>query len=157
VECRAVTVRDRVPEGLQFVSSEPPAIVEGGELIWTLGDLGPGQSRTVQPVFRALHVGPVSNTASVVSDDGPRDQKTVVTEVVAPGLKVTKTGPATAAVGAAIPYEITVTNTGGAAATHVELSDTFDPGLEHESTKGNEVLLSFDELAPGQSRTLKLA
>jgi uncharacterized repeat protein (TIGR01451 family) len=156
VPSHALTVRDRIPESLTFVSSQPPAMREGTDLIWTLGELPGGQSRTIQVVFHSTQPGIVRNTASVVTDEGLKDEKTAQTEIVIPGLRVTKTGPPTGTVGMPIEYQITVTNPGTGPATNVTLKDQFDAGLEHES-KVNTVQLTVGTLAPLQSKTVKLS
>ena len=52
VAVRSATVRQPVPAGSEYVRSEPPAIVEGKELIWTLGELPGGTSRDLKVVMR---------------------------------------------------------------------------------------------------------
>jgi uncharacterized repeat protein (TIGR01451 family) len=156
VETRALTVQDIIPESLQFVRAQPTPMIEGAQLLWTLGELPGGQSRTIQVVFRSTVVGRVANTATVVTDEGLKDQKTTVTEIVAPQLKVTMTGPPNGAVGAPIPYEINVSNPGTGPATNVLLTDEFDRGLEHES-KANPVELPIGTLGAGQSKVVKIS
>jgi uncharacterized repeat protein (TIGR01451 family) len=155
VEVNAMTVRDAVPEGLQYVRSDPPATVEGSQLTWTLGGLQPGQGHTVRVVFRATRVGPVTNCANVTTTDGFRAEHCTTTQITAPQLAVQKTGPATGVVGVPITYQITVSNPGTGPATNVALSDSFDPSLEHES-RANPVELKIGTLAAGESKTVPL-
>lgn len=156
VEVQAMTVRDPVPEGLQYVRSEPPATLEGNILAWTLGGLNPGQAHTLQVVFRGLRVGQVTNTATVATVEGQRAENSAVTQITAPKLDVAKTGPADGLVGVPITYQITVTNSGSGAATNVVLSDTFDQALEHEQ-RTNPVELRLGTLSPGESKTIPLS
>jgi uncharacterized repeat protein (TIGR01451 family) len=156
VETRALTVQDIIPESLQFVRAQPTPMIEGTQLLWTLGELPGGQSRTIQVVFRSTAPGRIMNTATVVTDEGLKDQKTVATEIVAPLLKVTMTGPPGGAVGAPVNYDITVSNAGSGSATNVLLTDEFDRGLEHES-KANPVELPVGTLPAGQSKVVKLS
>lgn len=155
VEVQALTVRDAIPDGLQYVRSQPPAIQEGNQLIWTLGTLNPGQAHTLQAVFRATRIGSFSNSVAVTSVDGVRAEANATTAVTAPKLEVAKTGPVGGALGAPIAYQITVSNPGTGPATNVILSDSFDAGLEHES-KANPVELQLGTLAPGETRTVPL-
>jgi uncharacterized repeat protein (TIGR01451 family) len=152
---RSLTVRDVVPDGVQFVRGQPPPAVEGGQLIWTLGELPGNQSRTLEAVFRTTRVGPVSNRATVVSEEGMRAEANAVAQVVAPQLKVTMTGPATAAVGAPVVYQITASNPGTGPAANVLLKAQFDAGLEHES-RFNPVELPLGTVAGGETRTTTL-
>jgi uncharacterized repeat protein (TIGR01451 family) len=156
VEVQAMTVRNAVPEGVQYVRSDPPAVLEGNQLTWTLGVLPPGRAHTLQVVFRSTRVGPVTNCAAVETVEGLRDEKCATTQIATPQLTVTLIGPATAAPNVAIPYRVTVTNPGGSPATNVLLTASFDAGLEHE-TRANPVELPLGTLDPGASRTLPLA
>ncbi len=155
VEVQAMTVRDPVPEGLQFVRSEPPATIDGNILTWTLGSLAPGQAHTLQVVFRALRTGQVTNTATVATVEGLRAENSTITMITAPKLDVAKSGPVDGVVGVPITYQISLTNSGTGPATNVVLSDGFDLGLEHES-RANPVELRIGTLAPGETKTVPL-
>jgi uncharacterized repeat protein (TIGR01451 family) len=155
VPTEPLTVRDPVPEGLTFVSSQPNATVDGRTLVWTLPPLQPGQSNVIQASFRADRPGTVTNVASVTSQEGLRADNQVVTQISQAGLAMTMTGPATATVNQPIPFQITVTNTGTGPANNVVIRDEFDKGLVHES--GDQPLeLGAFNLGPGESRTATL-
>ena len=99
----------------------------------------------------------MNNTASVVTRDGLKDDKTASTQITVPQLAVKETGPASGIVGQPIAYDITVTNPGSGAATNVVLLDDFDPGLEHVTKPANNKLkLPVGTLAPGESKTVQL-
>jgi uncharacterized repeat protein (TIGR01451 family) len=155
VESQAMTVRDALPESLQYVRSEPPAILEGNQLTWTMGALRAGQSHSIQLVFQSTRVGPVANEANVITLEGLQAKNSTTTQVTAPQLTVTKTGPANAVVGVPITYEITLKNPGSGPATNVVLSDDFDQGLEHE-TRANPVELRVGTLGAGETKTIPL-
>jgi uncharacterized repeat protein (TIGR01451 family) len=155
VETQALTVRSTVPDGLQYVRSEPPAVVEGGQLTWTLGAMQGGQSTNLQVVFRALRVGTVTTCANVTTVEGLKAENCTTTQITAPQLKVVKVGPATGVAGMPVTYQITVSNPGTGPATNVLLSDAFDAGLEHES-RANPVIMRLGTLAPNESRTIPL-
>ncbi len=157
VETEAITVRDTPPpEGLTFLSSQPAAMQEGRELLWTLGGLAPGQSATIQATFRGDRVGTFVNTVVATSAEGLRAENNATVQITSPALAVTKTAPATAVVGTPVTYTITVTNPGSGPATNINLIDEFDPGLEHQSG-ANPVQLDIGTLSPGQSRSVQLA
>lgn len=156
VETRALTLRDIVPEGLQFVRAQPPPVAQGGQLIWTLGELPGGQSRTLEAVFKTTRLGAASNRATVVTEEGMRAEANAVVQVVAPRLKVAMTAPPTAAMGAPITYQITASNPGTGAATNVLLKAEFDPALEHAS-RANPVELPVGTLAGGETKTVTLS
>ncbi len=155
IETDAVTVRETVPEGVVLVNSTPPANVEGQELVWTIGTLRPGQTTNIQTTFRGDRVGTITNRATARTVEGLTAEATATTTIAAPGLNVTKTGPAAATVGAPIRYQITVTNPGNGPATNVMLTDSFDAGLQH-SSGANPVRLELGTLAPGETRPVTL-
>lgn len=155
VDVTAPTVQDQIPDGLQYVRSDPPAQLEGNKLTWTLGSLPPGQDRVINVTFRATKVGQITNCASATTEDGLRVENCTTTQITAPQLSVTKTGPDTAVVGMPITYTITVTNPGSGPATNVALNDSFDTGLEHES-KANPVEVQIGTLQAGESKSVPL-
>jgi uncharacterized repeat protein (TIGR01451 family) len=156
IEVRSMTVQNPVPAGLQYVRSQPPAIADGGTLTWTLGVLAPGQAQTLEAVFQSSKVGSVTDCASVVTEEGLRDEKCATVDITAPQLAVTMVGPANGVVGVPINYQITVSNPGSGPATKVVLSDQFDAGLEHEA-RANPVILDVGTLGPRESRTVPLS
>jgi uncharacterized repeat protein (TIGR01451 family) len=155
VETQAQTIRDQIPAGLQYVRSDPPATLDGSMLVWTFGVLGAGQAHAMQAVFRSSQVGTVTNCANVTTVEGLKAENCATTQITAPQLQVTKTGPPSAVVGVPITYQINVTNPGSGPATNVLLSDAFDPGLEH-SSRANPVELPIGTLNPGETKTVPL-
>lgn len=155
VESKSLTLRDVVPEGLQFVRGQPQPVVEGGQLIWTLGELPGGQRRTLQAFFKPTRTGPVSNRATVVTEEGQRAEANAVVQVTSPQLKVSMTGPANGVVGAPLGYQIIASNPGTGPATNVMLKADFDPGLEHE-TRFNPIELPLGTLAGGEEKKVTL-
>jgi uncharacterized repeat protein (TIGR01451 family) len=155
VECQDMTLRDAVPDTLQYVRSEPPASVQGNQLIWTLAGLNGGQAHTVNVFFKATKPGVVTNTAEVQTRDGLHDQQQASTQITTPGLAVQKNGPQTGVVGVPLQYEIVVTNTGSAPVNNVALVDDFDAGLEHES-HATKLNLPVGTLGPGESKSVQL-
>jgi uncharacterized repeat protein (TIGR01451 family) len=154
VESRALTLTNRVPDGLTYVSSNPPAVVLKDQLVWTLRPLGPGQTHSVQTVFRAARLGPVTNCAAVETEDGFKDEKCVTTLVTQPGLKVILSGPEAGVVGRPVTFRVGVANPGGVPATNVRVRASFDEGLEHAS-KGNSVEVTLPVLEPGKQLDLE--
>src|SRR5262249_20585638 len=51
-ETRSLKLTNPIPEGMQYVRSNPPAAVVGNQLIWTLGRLQPGEKHQVEAVFK---------------------------------------------------------------------------------------------------------
>lgn len=155
VESRSMTVTSQVPDGLQYVRAVPPAFQEGSALTWTFGTLAPGQAHTLQTTYRTLRQGQVESRVAVVTEEGLRDEKSAVTMITVPGLKVTVVAPAGAGLGQPVTYQITVSNPGAGPAENVRLTADFDPGLEHE-TKANPVKTELGTLQANESRTIGL-
>lgn len=155
VECQEITLRDVVPEGLQFVRSDPPAIVEGNQLIWTLPALPAGRGHTVQAVFKSARPGPFQLTSSVRTHEGLSEAAKASTEVTVPKLALAVAAPETGVLGVPVRYDITVSNPGTGAAGNVLLVADFDAGLEHD-TRANPLRLPVGALAPGESRVVAL-
>jgi uncharacterized repeat protein (TIGR01451 family) len=155
VETAGQTLRDPVPEGLQYVRSDPPAVLDVNTLAWTLGPLAAGQVHTVQAVFRAQRLGSVTNCANVVTVEGQRAESCATTQITTPQLAATIAGPAAGVIGVPVTLQINVTNPGTGPATNVVLSAQFDSGFEHES-KANPVELKVGTLNAGETRTVPL-
>ena len=156
VECQEITLREPLPEGLQYVRSDPPAIVEGNQLIWTLPALAGGRGHTVQAVFRSTRPGPVNMTASLRTFEGLTEQAKATTQITIPQLAVKVVASETGIVGIPVHYDITVSNPGNAAAANVQLVSDFDPGLEHDS-KANPLKQALGSIGPGESKVVTLA
>ncbi len=153
---KGLTVRYAIPEGFRYVRSDPPALVEDNQLIWTLGELRAGRTKALQAVFKATRPDQASSKATVVTEEGLRAERALTTLVTQPGLKLAMSGPAGASLGAPITYQLTVTNPGSGPAAGVLLRASFDEGLEAAS-KANPVELRLDApLGPGQTRTVPL-
>ncbi len=151
IESRSMTLICPIPDGLEYVRSNPPAVKDGNQLVWTFGSLAVGQQHAIQTVYRGLRAGPVKSVAMLTTEEGQRDQKEANTDITTPGLKVKIAAPPTATVGAPVSYQLSVTNTGSGPLDKIALTAEFERGLEH-AQKAQVLTLSVDGLAPGQSR-----
>ena len=156
VELRAITVTTRIPDGAEYVRSEPPAFRDGNTLTWTLGRLAPGQNSTIQTSFRALRAGQVTICAAAEDqENGLKDEKCATTVIGTPGIKVSITGPQTGMIGQPLQFQVTAANPGSGTADNVLITAQFDPALEHE-TKANPLSLPLGQLQGGDSRSIPL-
>jgi len=156
IETRSMTVTNPIPDSFIYVRSQPPAVVDGKQLTWTLGRLPPGQAHTVQAIFKSTRVGPVTDIASVLTEEGLKDTRQVVTQITAPAVKVTMTGPDTGVVGVPVNYQVTVANPGDGPATNVMLNAQYDPGLEGPQN-AKTLTLALGNLGPGESKNVPLS
>lgn len=155
IESQGITITSPIPDGLQYVRSQPPAFTDGKQLVWTLGQLPPGQSQSVQAVYKTARQGAVTSTALMTTAEGQRDQKDVVTQVNVAALKVAITGPPTAAIGQPITLQINVTNPGSGPLENVVLTTQFDQNLQHERNV-NTLNLQLGTVAPGETKPAAL-
>ncbi|MCX8089656.1 MAG: DUF11 domain-containing protein [Verrucomicrobiae bacterium] len=138
-----VVVRDVIPAGASYVRSEPAATVEGDRLVWRIGDLEAGETRTIKLWLKAEQEGKIVNCASVSAD--PRT--CAATLVGKPVLAIEKTGPATALINSDVTYNVVVRNTGSAVAKNVVLTDPVPQGMG-----GQPVTINLGDIGPGQSK-----
>lgn len=140
-----VVVRDTVPAGASYVRSEPAATVEGNELVWKIGNMDGGESKSIKVTFRADKEGNLINCATVSAD--PR--VCAATFVGKATLTIDKSGPETATLNSDVTYNVVVKNTGTAIARNVVVTDPVPDGFT-----GQPVTVNVGDLGPGQSRTI---
>lgn len=143
VDAEGVAVSDALPAGSSFVMASDGGTCENGTVSWML-DIPVGQQKDVTVIVDAPDSsGSMMNTAQAVLGDTTVKSDTVTTTVreESPGgtgeaqLSVAKTTPVTQAVtGSVVPYTITITNTGDADATDIEVVDELPDGLEYVSS-----------------------
>jgi uncharacterized repeat protein (TIGR01451 family) len=118
-----VVVRDPIPDGLSFLRADGGQFV-GNQVQWSLGQLQPGASRTVDITLRADRAGKICNRVQAVADCDISATTEMCTEFVgitALLLEVVDTGFDPIEVGAESRYMIIVRNQGTADATNVKL------------------------------------
>lgn len=153
-----VVLQEALPNGLTTTDGQQSFSVN-------VGDLTQGQSKQVTARLRASEAGRYTTYAVAHSDSGDAKTEQVSTQVLAPRLAVTISGPKEAYLGQPVAYQVTVTNKGDAPAmaTRVRLGST--PGhvqfvsavgadgarLASDREGGGETL---GNLAPNESRSL---
>lgn len=146
-----VAVRDLLPPELSFVSSVPPTAA-GREVVWTVGTLQPGESKTVQ--LTAAANGVTQKTVNIVQAMGypvvPGDPKPVnlptplqaqAEAVVAiqgvPAIRMAVTDLVDPIeVGGRTTYQIQVINQGSMVATQVSVAGVIPPQMRFVAAKG---------------------
>jgi len=151
VTAHGVEVRDEVPKGTQLISTTPQASrTEGGELIWELGTLKPGDETTLEVQLLPVSEGEIGSVASVrFSSDA-----SVKTHATRPELAVSVTAPPQVLIGQRLMLRIKVSNPGTGVATGVVLEERVPEGLAHEA--GAEIEYEIGNLNPNESRELEL-
>lgn len=144
-----VVLTDRIPEGAEYVKSDPEATRDGNLLTWRFPSMAKGEMKTVRTMYKATKEGQLSSCATVSAEP----QTCVATLVGKPIIALTKTGPERALLGLDIVYTNTVSNTGNMPARDVVVTDKVPEGLAHASLQ-KELTFKIGNLAPNESKTI---
>jgi uncharacterized repeat protein (TIGR01451 family) len=120
-----VVLLDRIPPGMQNPN--------GTELEYKVGDLKPGESRTLELPMLANRAGPASNMLSARGDGNLHAENECKLDVVAPQLDVAVDGPKRRYLERQATYQFSVTNPGTASAKGVDLVAELPQGLKFMS------------------------
>ena len=149
-DSQAVTVRADVPDGAEFVRSDPPpAVRQGSALTWAFDPLAGGKSKAVQLVVRPTRKGTVTAAVSAETADGQHADQRAAVAVSAAGLKVAVEPPVVA--GDKLTLKIAVTNTGAIPADAVTAWVTPDAGLTADGG-GTPAEVNLGTVPPGETR-----
>ncbi len=161
-DATGVVVRDTIPEGMMFLSSQPGAKVSGDTVSWNLGTLHAGDSVSITLVLKASRAGCWTDMARATSVEELVDEASATTCVIAPSIEIEKTGPAELTQGTNGTYTITVRNTGESTLTDVRVTDQIPQGMGYVSSSlvgtqaDNQVSWGLGSLSSGQQRTISL-
>jgi len=146
-------VTDTLPEGIEYVSSNPKATLKGKTLSWALGDLAAKGTKTVNITVKATKTGSFENCAEVTAEEGRlKDRDCATTVATAPSLALAMTATPAGLSCDEITYQLTVTNRGDAAANNVVIKDDLPQGVT--TTDGKRALdIQVGTLNPGQSKS----
>lgn len=148
-----VVVTDAPPRSLTYQSSTPTADASPSGQEWKLGNIMPGETKSIEVQFRVGEAGNFNYCATVTADGGCTASDCITTNAAgaeARPLDVRINGPASANVGSSVEYQIEVINIGTTTATGLIVTDTFDSGLEH-AVSASPIERDLKDLAPGQS------
>jgi uncharacterized repeat protein (TIGR01451 family) len=155
VEAEGVVLTDVLPAGLEHESRK-------NTLTWDMGNLPPGQTRTVDYQVVARQAGRLTNAAVATAAGGIRRAVEHSVQVGEARLSLTKTGPSRRYLNMPAEYRITVTNSGTTPLANVTISDPIPTGLAYVSSSrggevvGTEVRWAVGNLEPGMSRTVEV-
>ncbi|MDB5350796.1 MAG: omcB [Planctomycetota bacterium] len=155
-----VVVNDLLPDGLEFVKSEPPPreVIGGNNLHWQLDTLAAGAEKVITLTLIPKRTGDFDHAPNVSLRTGSKS-RTLVKE---PRLKVELTHEESGPVlrGRPVNFAVRVTNNGSGPARGVVLHANLTAGLKHEAGQTIEVVfkdyLGRDTLNPGESEAIPL-
>jgi len=153
-----VVLTEEVPAGLTYLGSNPPAEVAAEKLQWRLGQLGPGEVRSVEINYRAAREGSVTSCAEATAAGGLNASHCTTINVSSappPVVQLSVSGPQRAAVGSRVQFEMAVTNRGTVPTGVLLIKDHFDPGLQHDVAR-EWIEATLGELQPGETKRVSV-
>jgi len=152
---KAVVVTDNVPDGLSHVSGQ-------SAVTFNVGDLPPGQSRTLPIVLKGTKRGKHCNGASAVASNVTKVSAEACTTILVPGINLVKEGTKEQFLGKSADYTLTVSNTGDTKLTNVTITDTAPAATRilnaaGATVVGNQATWRIAELAAGEKKSFTLS
>ncbi len=138
------------PAGCDFTEIMPRPRNADGVMSWEMGELKPGEQRSIIFRFTPNAPGDARMTAAVQITSSTAYSFSILE----PKLELTLEGPANAEVGQAAGYLMRVSNPGTGTAENVVIRAKIPEGLEHRS--GDTLQIEIGTLNPGESRQAKL-
>ncbi len=148
-----VTVTDSVPSGMRFAEASPSVTPTAeGILTWKLGEMPPGDERTINLQMIPERQGELGSVASVQF----AAQASVRTVATLPRLELQIDAQPESLIGDTQLIAVTVKNTGTGVARGVRLEADLPSQLRHESGDQHLEAVFPRDLAPNQSERLEL-
>ncbi|MFM9961246.1 MAG: hypothetical protein ACKV2Q_08465 [Planctomycetaceae bacterium] len=151
-----VKIQVTPPEGLEAT--------RGGQSQMEIGELNPGESRTVRLSFTALTGGEQTLNIAATADAGLKQAASATVKVIAPSLKIAVEGPGLRYAGRDARYTLNVINNGQAATNNVRVTHRVPKGFKFlKADKGGSfdasngaVTWFIGHLEPAQTAQVKL-
>jgi uncharacterized repeat protein (TIGR01451 family) len=150
-----VKVHAQLSEGLEHA--------KGNKVDFEIGNLSPGESRSVQLICATKTGGEQKCDAQAEAEGGLKGQDMALTNVIMPRLDLAIAGPGLRYLDRKATYTLKVTNPGDAPATNVSVADVVPAGFKFLSaTDGGRhdfstrtVSWFVGEVGPGQTKEVK--
>ncbi|MCG8409558.1 MAG: DUF11 domain-containing protein [Phycisphaerales bacterium] len=155
VPANNVVVTDTLPNGIQYVSSQPSASVSGSNLSWSMGTFEGGQSGQISITVRGTRTGEFNNCAEVRTAEGLSANDCAPTRIVSAALALEKTCPSEVMICDPIEYVLSVRNTGDGPATNVRVVDNLPDGLMTRDGR-NSVTFDAGTLNAGETKQARI-
>ncbi len=147
-----VEVIDTIPNGARFAESMPAVTPTAeGILVWKLGEMGPGDERTITLQIVPERQGELGSTAAVRF----AAQASMRTLATLPKLELVPSASADVLIGSPHSIDVTVKNIGTGMARAVRLEADLPRNVRHESGDAS-LEASFGDIAPGDSKRIRL-
>lgn len=123
-----VVVTENLPGNFDLIKVSPPTEERAKVLAWDIGIMIPGQTEVITITGKPTAIGKVNYKGDSVASFNLKPML-VFTEVVAPELALTATGPEEALVGDEIPVKLVVKNTGTSTIENITLPHSFPANM----------------------------
>ncbi len=131
-----VVVTDALSANADFVSADNNGSRSGNNVVWNLGNMEPGASKTLKVKVRCNTIGKITNTATVNYCAEASDGCELEVKGIPAILIECVDDPDPIEVGGLVTYTITVTNQGSAVGTNIALNCTLPDQEEYNSSEG---------------------
>lgn len=131
-----VVVTDVIPNGIDFRNADNGATRQGDKIVWRVGTLKAGESRTLKSNFLCNRIGRYKNRASVTYCASANDECELEVKGIPAILLECVDDPDPIEIGGSVTYTITVTNQGSATGTNISIICTLPPQQELVNTNG---------------------
>lgn len=156
VDATDVMVRDTLPDGIGYVSSDPSAAAQGQTLSWSLGSVPAGGAKSIRVQVTALKNGRFENCAEVTGAMGLSTRCCTSIVVTSPKLSIEKSCQPAVTLCDPIEYIIVVRNTGDGPATNVHVTDDLPEGVTTAGGK-KRVVSEVGDLAAGEAKEIRFS
>lgn len=144
-----VVVNQLSTQNIDPRSSNPQGAAAGGGVMWALGDLGPGETRTITVNAVSGATGTAGNCVTVSFNNS----LCATTNVVEPALRLVKEATATATTCDPIVVRFAVSNPGTGMASGVVIRDTLPEGLVTVDGNSRNIEIAVGNVAAGATET----
>lgn len=131
-----VVVTDVIAGGTEFLSADNNGARDGGNIVWRLGTLDPGVTKTLKSTVRCNQIGHIKNTATVTYCAEAAESCEFDVKGVPAILLECVDEPDPIEVNGNLTYTIIVTNQGTAVGTNIVVACTLPPEEEYVNSAG---------------------
>ncbi|MEE2641924.1 MAG: hypothetical protein VX768_14955 [Planctomycetota bacterium] len=149
-----ITIVDPVPDGTEFVQSDPPPTkrTAEGHLSWQIGSLKPNEQQVIAISLLPKKKGEIGSIARM-SYQAAATSRSNCTQ---PEITLTHQGPQKVLQGQNANFMVTVTNKGDGVARDVKIEDEVPHGFAFGRGTGERIAYEVGNLGPGDSRDVVL-
>ncbi len=131
-----VVITDVFAGPVQFLSADSNGARSGNNIVWRLGELAAGDSRTLTTKFKCDRIGVVKNSVTVTYCAEASDSCELEVKGIPAVLLECVDDPDPIELNGTLSYTISVVNQGTAVGTNIVIACTLPPEEEHVSTTG---------------------